>query len=201
MRGHQCGGRRQRLPRVMQVHEQGDGRALRRPGRRPPLLIPRSGPGRCGASAMRPRRRRSQQGTDARGPGGTPGTVPASRWPVPAGRPARRGCEATRAGSLHHARTPAPGWSRCPGRPASRLAPRRRSPPSPARRQTVGRHDLRGRSRCGARPAQAGPGRPVVPESVDQVLHRRAWHGGISFGLGTQQAGGRRARPGVVRKG
>ena len=47
----------------------------------------------------------------------------------------------------------------------------------------------------------AGPGLAPVPESVDQVLHCLACHGGISVGLGAQQAGRRRARPGVVREG
>jgi hypothetical protein len=47
----------------------------------------------------------------------------------------------------------------------------------------------------------AGAGLAPVPDGVDQVLHCLAWHGGISFGLGAQQAGGRRAQRGAVREG
>jgi hypothetical protein len=61
-------------------------RALRRRSRRRPLLILRSGPGLREASPMRPARRRSPPGRDARGPGDIQGTAPASRWPVPAGQ-------------------------------------------------------------------------------------------------------------------
>ena len=83
-------------------------------------------------------------GRNARGPGDIQGTGPASRWPVPAGRPARRRCEATRACNLRRAGTGVPGRRPLPGRQASGLAPRQRSPPSPAHHQAPDEGDPRG---------------------------------------------------------
>ena len=119
-------------------------RALRRRSRRRPLLILRSGPGLREASPMRPARRRSPPGRDARGPGDIQGTGPASRWPVPAGRPTRRRCVPTRARTLRRAGTGAPGRRPLPGRSASARAPRQRSPRRSAPRQVLDEVVLRG---------------------------------------------------------
>lgn len=131
-RGHQHGGRGQVLPGIAHGHQQGGaepavGRAAdHRPG------MSRSGPGQCAASARRPGRRRRRREKHARGPAGTPGTAPASRWPGPAGRPVRRHCAASRARNRRRAGTTSPGRRSLPALPARpRLAAPGSPPPVP----------------------------------------------------------------------
>ena len=105
-------------------------------------------------------------GKGCSGPGGTQGTAPGSRWPVPAGRPARRHCGPTRARNLRCAGTGIPGRRRYPGRQANGRAPRPRSPPSPPRHQDrmkAARGSEGGTALCQRRRGLADAGLPSVP--------------------------------------
>jgi hypothetical protein len=118
-------------------------------------------------------------GKGCSGPDGTQGTAPGSRWPVPAGRPARRHCGPTRARNLRCAGTGIPGRRRYPGRQANGRAPRPRSPPLPPRHQDrmkAARGSEGGTALCQRRRGLADAGLPSVPQAIDQVLHGLARH-------------------------
>ena len=108
----------------------------------------------------------------------------ASRWPVPAGRPAHRRCGPTRARNPRRAGTAAPRPGSAPGA-ASQLAGTRARGHLPD--QHVVRHRMKtvpgdegGAALFQRRRGLAGTGPTPVPEGVDRVLHGLARHVGIS---------------------
>jgi hypothetical protein len=121
------------------------------------------------------------------------GTVPAFRWPVPAGRPARRRCEASRARNLRRAGR----WSTRPVSVPGASNQWAGTPPAvtSVTRTSSGTDEGGPRGEGGTallerRRGLAGTGLLPVPEDVDQVLHGLTRHVGISFGqscLATQQ--------------